>query len=305
MLLKFFIPLLLLGVLTTCKKSDPVPQSRPISFGNPQKVNVTGYDDHLMEPFLSRDGTTLFFNNSNAPDAITNIHYALRVDKLNFIYQGELIGINTSALEGVPTMDETGKFYFVSTRSYFSTLASLYKGDYENGAVTNIELIPGLSKNQPGWLNFDVEVSKDGNHLFFVDGRFDENGGPHEANLVLASKNSSGEFERVTGQNIFKYINTKDLEYAACISADIMELYFTRIKAPISIHSVPEIFVATRESTSAPFSQPYKIDVITGFVEAATISPDGIKIYYHKLEEDKYQLYMVEKSVYQPHNKSE
>jgi hypothetical protein len=305
MKLKISFHILISLFLLACAKTEPVPQSRAISFGGPQKVQINGYDGHIMEPFLSRDGSILFFNNSNAPDAITNIHYALRLNDLNYNYQGELSGINTSDLEGVPTMDETGKFYFVSTRSYFSTLSSLYTGDYENGAVTDIELIPGLSKNQMGWLNFDVEVSKDGNHLFFVDGRFDENGGPHEANLVLASKNSSGNFERVKGQNIFQYINTKDLEYAACISADMLELYFTRVVLPITGQSFPQIFVATRESITDPFSQPYKIENITGFVEAATISPDGIKIYFHKLEEDKYQLYMVEKSVSQFHNESE
>ena len=30
-------------------------------------------------------------------------------------------------------------------------------------------------------MNSDVEVSSDGNFLYFVDGRFDQHGGPYEA----------------------------------------------------------------------------------------------------------------------------
>lgn len=156
--------------------------------------------------------------------------------------------------------------------------------------------MPGVSKNQVGWLNFDVEVSSDGNFLFIADGSFDENGGPHEANLVVAQKKGINQFERLTDQWMLKHINTSDLEYAACISGDMLELYFTRVESPpITINSIPRIWVATRASVSQAFAKPYMIQEISGFVEAATISPDGRRLFYHKMEDEKYVLYMIEK----------
>ncbi len=290
----YLFGLILISPINGCEKKELVPPSDKVEFEAPQLVTITGYNDHIMEPFLSRDGTILFFNNSNHPSALTNIHYALRVSDLSFIYQGELPGVNSDDLDGVPAMDENGNFYFVSTRSYFTTLSSIYSGKFENNEVKEIKLVEGISKNLFGWLNFDVEISRDGSFLYFVDGRFDENGGPYESNLGIAEK-AGNIFVRKANQGELKYINTKSLEYAACISSDMLELYFTRVDAPISINSIPRIFYANRVSVNKPFRKPYEINEMEGFVEAATVSPDNRIIYYHKLEGDLYVLYMVKK----------
>ena len=39
---------------------------------DPRPVVVEGYDDHLMEPFVTRDGKFLLFNNSNEPPEKTS-----------------------------------------------------------------------------------------------------------------------------------------------------------------------------------------------------------------------------------------
>lgn len=284
----FFLSL----VLLSCENDDEVKSSTKFAFSQPEQVTITGYTSDIMEPFLSRDGTTLYFNNSNDPSVDTNIHYATLVDDLTFQYEGELTGVNSTSLDGVSTLDLNSKFYFVSTRSYDQTLSSLYACDVSNGNVSNVQLVEGLSKNVAGWVNFDVEVSPDGNQLYYVDGRFDENGGPYEADFVLAKK-TNGTFERVNDDTTFKNINTEELEYAACLSADMLELFFTRLAVPIS--TPPQIFVATRNSVNDDFNPPYLISDITGFVEAPTISPDNKRIYYHKLENNKFVLYMVRK----------
>lgn len=277
-----------------CKKVDQIPVSHTILFGQPQRVTISGYEDDLMEPFISPDGNTLFFNNSNDPSVNTNLHFAHRIDDLNFIYQGELKGVNTTSLEGVASMDSEGNFCFVSTREYFTNYTSLFYGKFSVDSVSNIVPLRDLSKNTAGWLNFDAEVSRDGNSIYFTDGRFDENGGPYEADLALAIK-KEGTFQRLESSEAFKYINTTALEYAACISTDQLEIYFTRLETPISASSMPAIFVATRHSITQPFGKPYKIKEITGFVEAPALSPDEKKIYYHKKEKDRFVLYMVEK----------
>jgi hypothetical protein len=75
----------------------------------------------------------------------------------------------------------------------------------------------------------------------------------------------------------------------------LLELYFTRVDAPISAESSPKIYVATRESINESFNNPYRIESITGFVEAATLSPNDSLLYYHKLEGDKFVLYLSRK----------
>ena len=268
---------------------------KKITFGAPQKVTITGYAGNIMEPFLSRDGTILFFNNLNSAPENTNLHWSTRVDDLTFQYKGEIQNINTEFLEGVATMDNSGILYFVSTRSYNQNFSTIYKTTFTNGETTTTVLVEGLSKNLPGWVNFDVEVNPAGNRLYFVDGTYDQNGGPYTANLVIAKKNGDA-FERLSNSGeLLKNINTDDLEYAACISSDELELYFTRIVAPISPSSNANLFVATRTSTDLPFDKPYQISSITGFVEAATISPDGTLLYYHKRENDKFVLYAIVK----------
>ena len=98
------------------------------AFGNPERVTIRGYKGHAMEPFISRDGRYLFFNNSNDPSVNTNLHYAERINDVTFKYQGEIKGVNAALLDAVPTMDRDGKFYFVSTRSYAETFSTIYRG---------------------------------------------------------------------------------------------------------------------------------------------------------------------------------
>lgn len=92
-----------------------------------------------------------------------------------------------------------------------------------------------------------------------------------------------------------KNINTRALEYAACIAANQLELYFTRVSLPATATTLPEIFVASRQNVNEAFSIPSKIKSITGFAEAATIAPDQKTIYYHKKENNLFVLYMVRK----------
>src|SRR5919201_5647869 len=119
------------------------------AFSAPQRVAIRGYSGEAMEPFISRDGRYLFFNNRNdARD--TNLYYAERVDDVTFDYRGELKGANSPVLDAVPSMDSEGNFYFISTRSYFQTLSTLYRGRFRAGVVTEVELMAGVSLRRAG-----------------------------------------------------------------------------------------------------------------------------------------------------------
>ena len=82
------------------------------AFGQPGLVTVTGYGGDIMEPFISRDGTYLFFNDNGSNK---DIYYATYVNATTFQYAGpHHEAINTAAVEGTPTLDVNNKFYYVS-----------------------------------------------------------------------------------------------------------------------------------------------------------------------------------------------
>src|SRR6266851_448243 len=104
------------------------PGGSGADFSSPESVTIRGYDSDAMEPFITRDGRYLLFNDSNAPGRDTNLHYAERIDDVTFEYRGQIDGINSGALDGVATVDASNTIYFVSTRSYSQTLSTIYRG---------------------------------------------------------------------------------------------------------------------------------------------------------------------------------
>lgn len=281
--------------LSCSEQNESNPETGTIEFGTPQPVSIQGYNNDIMEPFLTRDGSFLFFNNLNVPSVNTNLHWCTKINDTLFQYEGELENINTESLEGVPTMDSKGNLYYIHTGTYNQTLSTIYKGKFSSGSVTNSELVQNISLEIPGWLNFDVEVSDDGNTLYFVDGRFDSNGGPYEANLVMAKRTSNNFIRSENSDEIFQDINTGDLEYAAAISKNELEILFTRVAVPFNSNSEPKIFIATRNNIREPFSNVDIVSALTGFVEGATYSPDDKGIYFHKKENGTHNLYFAKK----------
>ncbi|NNE98136.1 MAG: hypothetical protein HKN25_03860 [Pyrinomonadaceae bacterium] len=279
---------LLLTVFLSCQTSAQKVLEYT-QFKNPEPVTIRGFDDHAMEPFVSRDGEYLFFNNSNAPGVNTEIHYATRIDDLTYQYKGILKGASSDKLDGVPTMDEEGNFYFVSVRNYFNDFQTIYGGKFSGGDLTNVGIVYGISKKKLGHLNFDLEVSADGNTIYFVDGIFSGKPFPDKADIAIAVKRE-GKFKRLSGsEEILDKINTKRLEYAPAISEDELEIFFTRHMSKQKLG----IFRAVRKEKDLPFGKPRWVSAIKGHIEAPTLSPDERSLYYHKKENGKFVIYRV------------
>ena len=261
-------------------------------FGAPQRVTLRGYDGDAMEPFITRDNRYLLFNNRNDPRIDTRLHFAERVDDLSFDYRGEIAGTNTPALEGVPSQDRHGNLFFVSTRRYGETLSTLYRGRFDDGRTNRIELVPGVSRRQPGSLSFDAEISADGDTLYLAEGRFAGGAMPESADLDIAVREGE-RFRRLpAAQGIFRHINTPDLEYAPALSADQNELFFTRY-ARGGAGGVPVILRATRSGRDAPFNTPQRVAAIDGHAEAPSLTQDGRALYFHKLEAGRFAIFRV------------
>lgn len=286
---------MLLAGSVSCRAQHSTPAREYRAFQHPERVTIANYSGDAMEPFLTHDGRYLLFNNRNDPQVNTNLHYAERIDDLHFAYRGEIQGVNTDALEAVPSMSCDGTLYFVSTRSYKSTSSTIYRAHFEKGVATNVQLVPGISRGTPGWVNFDAEVSADGQTLYAVDSRFN-NGMPVTADLFIA-KRRGDVFERSPdSEDLLKLVNTKELEYAPAISADGLELFFTRVRE-IRPDAEPRIWRAIRKSTQEPFGEPQLVTAISGFAEGPTLSPDGLSLYYHAREHGRFVIFRVTRSL--------
>ena len=261
---------------------DPSAEAKAASFTNLQAVTITGNQQDAMEPFLTRDGKMLFFNNSNAPTVNTNLFWATKVDDLTFQLQGEIGGVNGPALDAVASMDLSNNFYFVSTRSYDTTLSTIYSGNYSKGSVSGAAIVAGVSPTRRGLVDFDQEISADGKTLYFTEGLFTGGSVPASSEMLIARRSENGFMRDLQSREILRTINSAGrLNYAACTSADELEMFFTRLKG-----KEPAILIASRTSTAKPFGAAEPILGISGFVEAPTISPDGRSLYFHRRNPD-------------------
>lgn len=274
---------------SACSKPAPVGAQ----FHTPQPITIVGYGGHAMEPFLSRDGKQLFFNNRNDPADQTDIHWAERIDDLTFRYRGRIDGANSPDLDGVPTLSRDGRFCFISTRAYAATLATVHCGTWRDGRLLEARLQPEVSVHVPGRLIFDVEIDAGGQRLIVADGRFKGGTVPASADLRQAVW-VDGMFRlHPAADPLFAAVNTKKaLEYAAALSSDGRELAFTRIegKAPFLRFSV---WIARRKTVDSPFEAPVRLPAIKGVAEAPTFSPANDALYYHRRDGDRYSIWRV------------
>ena len=262
-------------------RSEMPPTSTDYTaFGNPELVTIIGYDGDAMEPFVSRDGVYLFFNNNGANK---DIFYSAFINATSVQYQGPIASINTAAVEGTPTTDTASRLFYVTTANYKppTTYDTLYSGTWNGSSVTGVAVVSGLARTTPGLVNFDIEVSPDGATIYFADGDFSVgNAFPDSADIAIAVASGSAFARDPNSSVILANVNTTtELEYAPAISADGRELFFTR--ANLNTSQV-RIYRATRASSTAAFAAPRLVSAITGFVEGPTLSPDEKSLYYHR-----------------------
>ena len=271
-------------------------------FSEEKPVEMIGYDGHIMELFLSRDDRILFFNNLNDPSVNTNIHYAKRLDKDRFQYLGEVKGINTQSLEGVPALDNNGFFYFISPRRFKQTHSTIYTGTYKDGVVSDVRIVKGnINGRKPPFFNMGVEISADGQTLYYTESIGQKGGGPpKDSNIKFGIKKQDAFFVAQNSDVIMQHINTPDeLEYAISISSDELTMFFNRSKMLIegnqTVGADLKILIAQRKRKTDPFGKPKILETVQGFVEGAAITSDGKTLYYHKKNKDGiFRIYYVE-----------
>lgn len=290
-LLTLFLAIAMIGACANDTIIDP--SSKTIVYSNPIQVTINGYTSHAMEPFISPDGNTLFFNSINDGNN-TKIYYATKVNSTTFTFEGELDGTNeiqAAQLNAVADLDALNNFYWTSVRDYPAKTDNLHHGTYTNGAVFDIGRVQGDFYNtNSGWLVMDHGISHDGQFLYYNNARFDETNcmGPCETFLGIAKWTGPKNFMKTAdSDDMLQNINDSNyIYYAPCITTDNLELYYTRFaKGTVTANTLAEICVATRTADSDVFSQPtvlFSNSIGNGIIEAPTLTADKQLMYYHQ-----------------------
>ena len=249
-----------------------------------------------MEPSITADGNTMFFNSLN--DGITtSLYHATKINDSTFNYAGPLSGANQTVsprLDGVASSDSANNFFWVSLRDYPNQFDNYFRG-YFNG--TNIVTIGRTHGTfyiyNPGWLIMDAAINYQGNLLYYCNARFGCGPIPCEAKLGIAQKQNDSTFNKLlTSDGVLQQVNdTNYLVYAPFITKDGLELYYTRILKSNPFQT--EMLVSVRSSQTHSFSVPAVIIPSSSAVpEGPTLTSDGSKLYYHKKVGSQYKLFL-------------
>jgi hypothetical protein len=278
-----------------CGQAAPGSAAPPTDeFQSPRRVEILGYGGSAMEPFISCDGRYLFFNNRNDPGEQTDVLFAERAENDAFRFLGPVPGVNQPppVLDAVPSMNAQGELFFISTRSYETTLSTVHAGEFRDARVASVRLVPGnFSLKQRGWLTMDAEVSRDGGLLYFANARFAGGSVPEEADLAVARRAADAFVVTDDSRVIFANVNSRALEYAPATSVDGLELFFTRLDGLTTV-----ILRARRTDVSMPFGPPEPVAALSGFVEAPSLSCDGGTLYYHQREGGEFFVFRVSRA---------
>jgi len=266
------------------------------AFANPQALTITGWAGSAMEPEISQDGNYLLFNSTNVPPAVPQLQYAARVAANTFLYEGPIEGEGVNEpgiLSGTPSLDAEGNLYFVSPRSYPETRSTIYTGAFSAGTVTGLHLLPGISGGAAGMVDFDVAVSPDGSVLYASVGDY-STGSLTSAGIALFDRSGSSFTADPAGEHLLHAVNRAGaLDYAAAVSANGLELFFTRAMPARGARGEPGIYRASRVSARKPFAHVQRVGAITGYAEAPSLSADGRTLYYHQLAGGSFRIMTV------------
>ncbi len=292
----------LIFFLTGCQKETITnPGEIDSEFTNERKVTIIGYTSDAMEPYISKDERYLFFNNHQGPNS-KDIFYAEKVNDTTFIFKGEVQNVNSAYVDGNPTMDTQNNFYFISTRDLASGNKTIFSGIFNNGTVTNLHKVNGtINVPTPYWINMGVEISKDGNILFTSNAKFNIGDNfPNKGNIRFAIK-SNNEFNIPNNEaDILVNINTDEaIEYAGELSADGLELFYSQVT--LADPPIFKLYYAKREQVNLKFGKPILItepfkNNLSAFVEGPSLSNDGKRLYYHKLENNIFSIFMLSRN---------
>lgn len=274
-------------------------------FQNESVISIVGYSGSAMEPRISHDQVVLFFNDKPASgDSNMQIHYAIKQSSTVYNYIGEVTGANASgSLDGVPAVDSSGRFHFVSLRDYSATGKTLFTGTINVLGPSSLEIQNtqssdgAIAAGGAGVVDMDIDVSWDGTLAIVSRATFAGAGYPSASFLKLFDVATGLLTERSDSSAILANVNQSGcVIYAASMSADKLELFYTQFPSTNVTADEFGVLVARRSSTSEPFGRGKVLSGLKGsFAEGPSLSFDdgGKTLFFHRFDsaQGKFQIY--------------
>lgn len=274
----------------------------------PVEVPIDGYSGSAMEPKFAADQMVLFWNDKPAAgDSEMNIHYAVKQVSGRYQYAGLLAGtVNNTALDGVPAIDQSGQFYFVSLRSYESDQQTVYGGQVQVTGPGTLQIVDvsaadaAVSFKQNGKLDMDIDISWDGTLMVASRAIFSGKSYPDESFLDFFVVSNRTAAPMSGSAELLKNVNLSECRvYAGTLSNDLKELYYTVLPHSQTVSDKDfRMVVAKRNSTNDPFGtgqiiQAFSTSSSPAIVEGPAISVDGKTLFFHKYDSEtsKFKIY--------------
>lgn len=267
-------------------------------FGNDIPVTINNYSLDAMEPFISPDGNAMFFNSLNDGN-MTSLYYAAKVNDSTFNLVGQVPVVNqtvTPRLDGVASLDTSNNFYWVSNRGYPAEMDNLHRIRFLQTGYTNFGRVHGnIYVYSPGWIIMDAFINYHGDKLLYCNAYFNACpfNMPCKSAIAYGQKINDSTFTKFPNSGtIFNNVNDtiNYVVYAPQLSKDELELYYTRLLKNVA---QTEICVAVRSNTNNPFGTPSIIvPMSSNLPEAATITTDKSKLYYHVKSGGVFKLFL-------------
>lgn len=264
-------------------------------FSGETVITVSGFTGNAMEPRISHDQVVLFFNDKPASDTNMNVHYAIRQSATVYNYIGTVPGtVANGYLDGVPAIDSSGNFYFISTRDYASNFQTLFSGVLSVLGPSSLQINSvaaadtSIKRTVAGALDMDLDVSWDGTLAVVSRASFSGKAYPDSSRLELFDVSSRSLLARSDGQSVFQNINRAGCTvYAGALSSDKREVFYTLFPSGAPTGTDFRVMIAKRNSTSEVFAAGQMVSGITNnFPEgpSLTIDDGGKTLYYHRFD---------------------
>lgn len=257
---------------------------QPIGILNLPAINVE-------EPFVRTVGsTTYLYFSDRLPDERRDLHRAVWVDNVGFVYLGQLGGVNTAAgLEGAPSIDAQGRIYYTNAAAPGMISYGLL---VQPGLVWFATPLTGVPpRAQYGTtLEGNMDIGVAWNLPFAALSRASWRQGssvPSTADLWYLRRNPDGSVVHDWWDSIyfFRFLNTGRLEYAPEFSASGLEIFYTDLD-PATLQS--RIMTASRQRLDLPFNPPSVVTTnLPGtLIEGPTVTIDGNRLFFHQVRFD-------------------
>lgn len=218
-----------------------------------------------LEPFLSSDGTRLYFASDRPKDKSEtlksdfDIWYVERKDKNSEWSTPINIGsaVNSKNDEFYPTLSDNNNLYFTMDSKLGLGKDDIYYCQW-NGANYSKPILLSTNINSEGY-EFNAFISKDENLLIYT--KYNAKDGFGSGDLYMAKRGIDGEWQ--AAENLSNTINSKYMEYCPYYNNETNTLYFTSKRSNLAPKSFQNIQQYQEYITSGEngLSKIYKIKI--------------------------------------------